>query len=108
MVSSHKTGYPCCECEHNKGKCAGRTRRGPHQSCFEQASYVQDAYRNIDDAAFCLLSKCVDDYASRILECIRDRVRSNVLECSAIAESNDPGDFTTGDVALAIGRAFGE
>ena len=61
-------------------------------------------YRDeIEMEALSLLVRCTDDYASRIWEKIADDVVSDVMECSGI---EDDGEFSSGDVALAIGRAI--
>lgn len=65
-------------------------------------------YYQINFMASVLLEKCTDDYASRIYEKIKDYVRNDVAECSAISETGNPDDFADGDVALAIGRAVCE
>lgn len=50
-----------------------------------------------------ILKTCTDDYAGRIWEKISDDVIEDVMECSGI---DDEGEFSSGDVSLAIGRVL--
>ena len=62
----------------------------------------------IDAEATRLLKSCVDYYTGYIYDEIRDYVREDVVACSEISETGNMNDFTTGDVALSIGRAICE
>lgn len=35
-MGQYRTSYPCKECEHDNGKCVGRSRKGQHKFCFSQ------------------------------------------------------------------------
>ena len=57
--------------------------------------------KEVELCAIEVLKNCTDDYASRFWALIRDKVITDVLECTT-----DVKAFTRGDICLAIGRAL--
>ena len=44
-MRERKGSYPCRECKHDKGRCAGLNRRGSHKRCFEEKGPSSNADR---------------------------------------------------------------
>lgn len=66
----------------------------------------KDEYFDIDAEAVRLLKSCVEYYTGYIYDEIIDDVREDVVVCSAISESGNMNDFSSGDVVLSIGRVL--
>lgn len=70
--------------------------------CIPDDEAVVSAAERIEEVAIRKMTSCLDDYASRVWEEIKDAVVYDVLACT-----NDGKDgFTDVDVALSIGRAI--
>lgn len=70
--------------------------------CIADNELTKAVTKNIVFAAHEKLKYCTDDYAERIWQCIKTDVINDVLAC---ADGGING-FTSGDIALAIGRAI--
>lgn len=45
-----RTSYPCRDCKHDKGRCAGTNRNGSHKFCFEEKTPTNaDRIRSMSD-----------------------------------------------------------
>lgn len=71
-------------------------------NCVRETDAETWITNQIAAAATRLLTTCTDDYAIRIWDRIEALVVADVLECTDNCEDG----FTSGDVALAIGRAI--